>query len=180
MASNAVSQLTIYISNDDADIAEWLNLIQSQGQSRSRWISALIVAYTRGEVVLTGNIVKKPWENLPPPAEIPKPTSNAPFELKGKSKQQAWKVKDINGGFTKGSNVFIRFSNTIATSALNKLREESRVPISTIPKEMIRMGFSGGTSDYVPDVSIIAKYMKIKELRMGIHFFYENYRNFSF
>lgn len=151
------TNLSLAIGKNDTDIMNWFNMIEKSGQSRSRWVGALLVAYVNGETVNTGNCFHTPLSELPPIAEKAD-SDTTPFALKKpKAKSYGWGCRDINGEFTVGSSVFIKLSNKKTISALKSVKA-GEVPISYVVRAMIRRGFSGGDTVVCPDGQNIEKY----------------------
>lgn len=157
MANKDPTTLSLAIGKNDTDIMNWFNMIQHSGQSRSRWVGALLLAYVQGEVVPTGNCLKTSLESLPKPA-VKQVASTAPFQLKQSAKKSyGWSHRDVNGDFTVGSSVAIKLSNKKMITALKTVKA-GEIPVSYVVRAMIRRGFSGVDRDIMPDSSNIEKY----------------------
>ena len=48
------TNIGIYIGEGDKDIAAWFNLLQRSGQSRARWVRALMAANAMGKPLKIG------------------------------------------------------------------------------------------------------------------------------
>ena len=48
------TNIGIYIGEGDKDIAAWFNLLQRNGQSRARWVRALMAANALGKPLKIG------------------------------------------------------------------------------------------------------------------------------
>lgn len=155
MAEKNPTGLSVFLGKNDTDVMNWFNMIERSGQSRSRWVGALLIAYTQHTTINTGNSIFTPLDQLPPVKETDN-SSSAPFSKKGSKKGTygSWSHKDINGEFTVGSIVFIKLSNKKTIAALKEI-QSGEVPASYIARAMIRRGFTGGSAIVLPDPSVI-------------------------
>lgn len=132
----------LYISEDNGDIADWINALKRDNESPAKWISGLLVAEKTGKTPLRLSISKT--ATCPTPTKTvanPLNPGNKPAismfgtgsSINQKSVLQndtstkwkyGWQVKNENGEFTTGSVInlsFCRYEIVDILTELNKL-----------------------------------------------------------
>ncbi len=120
-------RIKIIIGKGDEDIKDWLDKIESLGQSRAIWISALLYAFRKDLKLDTGDY------------EMKLSYVDRPYAARKESYPMA---KEKTHEKSYGTNI----SNTEIIKIYNELLDENYI-ISRVIKEMIRRGFCKGDPD---------------------------------
>ncbi len=169
VSDNGTVSISIHLGEGDKDVAEWFNMIQEAGQSRSLWGSALLLAYDRGEKLDVGCVTTpkdyRPQKRQP---ETPAPYQpllygNGPIDT-GRHRNDGWEIKGEHTEFIPGSVVVIRLTNKRVIKAYHKLRDEGWY-ISSVIKYTLKESLRRGDEQELPSQKTARDYVAKKKFK---------------
>ena len=114
----SVKSFGVVLTQRDADIIEWLNMLQNAGQKPRKWIQAVLIAQEFGLPLHAGSVYVPPNRLSP-------------------SKNYSWTTKGDNNEFVVGEVVNITISRPAIRAMVDDLKKH-RVKISPFVKMAIR------------------------------------------
>lgn len=126
-------RITFYLKKEDGDIAQWLNIVLSEGQPLAVWLGALAVAYTEGRRINTGS---KPALNHQKTSDL----MIGRGDSTKKRKVATWTEVSNTTRYEAGDIVSVRTYHAKAIKALHAMKNDKN-SISAILRTMIRVGF---------------------------------------
>ena len=163
--------VNIYLGKRDQDIVSWFNLLNKNGLSRSKWLSALLIAYESGLSLPIGSVTT-PTQNPISPTSADKKETSVPQEPAAKHKSasdtmifgaEAYRIKSQKARrehqagkgkqATINSHLYVCITNKKALESYERLKK-SGYKIATIIKYAIRESLEIGEDDIAPDDAI--------------------------
>lgn len=165
VAKDGTITVSLTVGKKDQDIADWFNMLRREGQSKSMWASALLMAYDQG-IVLEAGCVTTPGENADKAqsARQNQPQSGGnrhhatDMLLFGTGKinpkpyryDSGWGNRGANGEYIIGSTITLRITNRKVIKTYWKLVGEG-FHISTLMKYTLRAGLRHGPEELPPN-----------------------------
>lgn len=178
----------LMIGRGDEDIAAWFNLLKEGGQSRSRWISALLVAYKNEEDIDIGSVYIPPVKQNEPPTSPNIDhihTKSAPNLLFGVGNSQhqptppnqqitpvkfqyGWHIKGLRGEYIVGSVINVRISKKKAIMVINQVKESGE-RVATFVKILIRKHLRFEGENRLPDENKALEILLLHSIALETH-----------
>lgn len=136
------TNIGIYISPTDKDIAAWFNLLERNHQSRSRWIQGLLAAYSLNRPLRIGVVDKRAPLVQNGPDQGDTVPSSGHFAY-------GWHVRGPNREFVIGSVVNVSIRNDEIKTTLDEAWENGH-KLAPFIKALIRQNLKVGDKDIPP------------------------------
>lgn len=136
------TNIGIYISADDKDIAAWFNLLQRSHQSRSKWVCGLLAAYSMGKTLQIGIVDRKAplIRDGAEAGDTVTPTGQFHY---------GWHIRGPNREFVIGSVVSVTIRNSEVQDVLDEAWANGH-KLATFIKALIRSNLKTGEKDVPP------------------------------
>lgn len=132
----------IYIGEGDKDIAAWFNLLQRSGQSRARWVRALMAANALGKPLKIGIVDARA------PLIRDGPQKGDYVEPKGGFKY-GWQIRGPDGEFVIGSVINLSIRGDEARDLLDEAWSNGHM-LAPFVKSLIRNSLKFGDKEIPP------------------------------
>lgn len=136
------TNIGIYISPADKDIAAWFNLLERNHMSRSQWVRGLLAAYSLGQPLRIGVVDKRA------PLIRDKDDPRDTVEPKG-SFSYGWHIRGPHREFVIGSVVNISIRNDEIKATMDEAWENGH-KLAPFIKALIRQNLKTGDKDIPP------------------------------
>lgn len=172
----------IYIGEQDQDIADWLNMLNRNGLSRTKWLSALLVAYEQGRTLPIGGVPLRPNVSASsnvggiagaPPFNTPTPMRKSASDTMmfgtdvyrrgsrvGRRRNDSGSPSDL----AIKSHLYICLTNKKATDIYKKLKKDG-YGVATVLKYTIRQSLEQGDCEILPDDSVAERMLSAVSLK---------------
>lgn len=141
------TNIGIYIGEGDKDIAAWFNLLQRSGQSRARWVRALMAANAMGKPLKIGIVDARA------PLIRDGPKKGDYVEPKGGFKY-GWQIRGPDGEFVIGSVVNLSIRGDEARDLLDQAWTNGHM-LAPFVKSLIRGSLKFGDKEIPPKVDVM-------------------------
>lgn len=136
------TNIGIYIGEGDKDIAAWFNLLQRSGQSRARWVRALMAANALGKPLKIGIVDARA------PLIRDGPQKGDHVEPKGGFKY-GWQIRGPDGEFVIGSVINLSIRGDEARDLLDEAWSNGHM-LAPFVKSLIRSSLKFGDKEIPP------------------------------
>lgn len=141
------TNIGIYIGEGDKDIAAWFNLLQRSGQSRARWVRALMAANALGKPLKIGIVDTRA------PLIRDGPQKGDHVEPKGGFKY-GWQIRGPEGEFVIGSVVNLSIRGDEARDLLDEAWSNGHM-LAPFVKSLIRGSLKFGDKEIPPKADVM-------------------------
>ena len=141
------TNIGIYIGEGDKDIAAWFNLLQRSGQSRARWVRALMAANALGKPLKIGIVDTRA------PLIRAGPQKGDHVEPKGGFKY-GWQIRGPEGEFVIGSVVNLSIRGDEARDLLDEAWSNGHM-LAPFVKSLIRGSLKFGDKEIPPKADVM-------------------------
>lgn len=145
----------LYISEQDLDIADFLNELHRGGEAHIKWIAALLLLDQAGKKAFCASPFNPKGKlPLPTPAPVPPKPSKAPTQLLFGGRTElpvedapnnkwnyGWQKRGEHGEVIFGSVINLSFSGSEIVGILNSLKQR-HIKVSTYIKSLIHASFN--------------------------------------
>lgn len=141
------TNIGIYIGEGDKDIAAWFNLLQRNGQSRSKWVCGLLAAYALKKQLQIGIVDCRAPLIRDGPLAGDTVSQEGPF-------QYGWHVRGPNREYVIGSVISLSLHNDEIKDVLDEAWANGHKRASFI-KALIRNNLRTGDKDIPPRPEVL-------------------------
>lgn len=136
------TNIGVYISPADKDIAAWFNLLEREHLSRSQWVRGLLAAYSLGQPLRIGVVDKRAplIKDKDAPRDTVEPTGNFSY---------GWHIRGPHREFVIGSVINVSIRNDEIKATMDEAWENGH-KLAPFIKALIRQNLKTGDKDIPP------------------------------